>query len=96
MVKVNWQQVQPARLGSGAGWLVLGALTAGWIAPNRRPWFAGGIVLLALLGSLNNWRMFEHPTWFVAGQLIAYPLVFLGAVALLRSVPGRPRGTTAP
>ena len=61
----------------------LGALTAGWIARQHRSVFAGVIVALALAGSINNWLSFSHPTWFIIGQLIAYPLVFLGVVRLL-------------
>lgn len=29
----------------------------------------------SLLGSLLNWTSFAHPAWFVAGQLLLYPLV---------------------
>jgi hypothetical protein len=57
----------------------LGALTAGKIAETHRKRFAGGIVGVALLGSLTNWVSFPHPVWFMVGQLVAYPLVFLAA-----------------
>jgi hypothetical protein len=61
----------------------LGALAAGWIAFRHRSVFAGVIVALAIAGSVNNWLSFSHPTWFIVGQLIAYPLVFLGVLRLL-------------
>lgn len=64
----------------------LGALTAGRLARHNQAAFAGGIVALALAGSINNWVSFSHPTWFIVGQLVAYPLVFFGVVRLL----GRP------
>ncbi len=61
----------------------LGALAAGRIASSYRPWFAGGIVALAIAGSINNWLSFSHPLWFIVGQLIAYTVVFLAVSKLL-------------
>ena len=61
----------------------LGALAAGRIANSHRSWFAGGIVALAVAGSINTWVSFSHPTWFMVGQPIAYALVFLGVGRLL-------------
>ena len=62
----------------------LGALAAGRIARHHNSAFAGGIVALAIAGSINNWLSFSHPTWFIVGQLVAYPLVFLGVVRFLK------------
>lgn len=84
----------------------LGALVAGWIArpgptttdlsglAARRTVrvFSSVIVGLALLGSLYNWTLFPHPTWFVGGQLVGYPLVLVTAWALLE----RRRSAIAP
>ena len=61
----------------------LGALAAGRIASSHRSWFAGGIVALAVAGSINNWLSFSHPLWFIVGQLIAYTVVFLAVSKLL-------------
>jgi uncharacterized membrane protein len=54
---------------------LLGGIVAGRVATSRKRWFSGAIVGLALLGSLFNWTSFAHPAWFVAGQLLLYPLV---------------------
>lgn len=62
----------------------LGALAAAWIARDARV-VSGIIVGLAVLGSLNNWMTFEHPMWFMAGQLVLYPAVLAGAWAVLAS-----------
>lgn len=77
-----------------AGWLLpllgevlgafLGAWTAGSLAASHSVRFAGAIVGLAVAGSLMNWFAFPHPTWFVVGQLVAYPLAFWAAARLLR------------
>ena len=61
----------------------LGALVAGAIVRERKSWFAGAIILLALVGSVFNWTAFRHPAWFIAGQLVAYPAAFLLARRLL-------------
>ena len=61
----------------------LGALAAGRIASSHRSWFAGGIVALAVAGSINNWVSFSHPTWFMVGQPLVYLLVFLAVTRLL-------------
>lgn len=54
---------------------VFGGIVAGRVAISRKRWFSAAIVGLALLGSLFNWTSFPHPAWFVAGQLLLYPLV---------------------
>ncbi|NNK64479.1 MAG: hypothetical protein HKO98_14875 [Gemmatimonadetes bacterium] len=59
-----------------------GAFVAGRIALGSR-WVCGVIVGAALLGSVANWMAFEHPTWFIVGQLAGYPLVLMGVWALL-------------
>lgn len=68
----------------------LGALVAGRVAGNHARWFAGGIVGLAFVGSLANWMAFPHPAWFMAGQAVAYPLIFLAVRPLI----GRGSGDT--
>ncbi len=60
-----------------------GAFVAGKIAQGTR-WVSGLIVGLAMLGSVANWMAFEHPLWFMAGQLVAYPLVLMGVWTLTR------------
>jgi hypothetical protein len=67
------------------GWLIafgseilggfLGALAAGFIAKSHARRAAAILIGLAVLGSLNNWRMFSHPSWFMIGQILAYPAV---------------------
>lgn len=64
-----------------------GSLVAGRLATTRQSWFAGAIVCVALLGSISNWVSFSHPMWFIVGQLVGYPLVFLGVTKLLPSNP---------
>ncbi|HSM59474.1 MAG TPA: hypothetical protein VK849_01700 [Longimicrobiales bacterium] len=61
----------------------LGALVTGRMAGSRRAPLAGLIVLLAVVGSVTNWMAFPHPTLFVVGQLVGYPLVFLAARRML-------------
>lgn len=61
-----------------------GALVAARIATSRRLWIAGVIVGLALAGSISNWSSFPHPTAFVVGQIVGYPVTFLTAAVLLR------------
>lgn len=60
-----------------------GALAAGWIARDRARIVSGIVVGVGVLGSLNNWMSFEHPVWFVAGQLVLYPVVLMGVWAVL-------------
>lgn len=67
----------------------LGAWTAGRIAGSHRAWFAGGIVGLAVMGSFVNWIAFPHPGWFIAGQVVGYPLVMLAALRLLGREPAQ-------
>jgi len=62
----------------------IGALVAGRIASSRRIWMAGAIVGVALAGSVSNWSSFPHPTPFIVGQIVGYPLVFLLATWVLR------------
>ena len=64
-----------------------GALTAGWIARDGARGFSGAIVGLALVGSVMNWAAFAHPTWFIVGQLVAYPLALMAVWALLAKRP---------
>ena len=61
----------------------MGAWAAGRIAGAHRAWFAGGIVALALAASVLNWTSFSHPAWFIAGQLVGYPLILLAVARLL-------------
>ena len=61
----------------------LGALAAGSIARDRKAVFVGALVVVGLAGSIMNWVSFSHPMWFIIGQLIAYPLVFVTAVRVL-------------
>ena len=63
--------------------MFLGALAAASIAGHRKAVFAGALVLVGLAGSIMNWVSFSHPMWFMIGQLIAYPLVFVAVVRLL-------------
>ena len=84
----------------------LGALAAGWIArpgpstndisgyASRRSvrLASGTIVLFALAASVFNWTAFPHPTWFMVGQLVGYPVVVFGAWGLL----GKRRSAIAP
>lgn len=84
----------------------LGALVAGWIArpgpstndisgyASRRSvrLASGTIVLFALAASVFNWTAFAHPTWFMVGQLVGYPIVLFGAWTLL----GKRRSAIAP
>ncbi|HEX9698983.1 MAG TPA: hypothetical protein VGD06_05935 [Acidobacteriota bacterium] len=74
----------------------LGALAAAWIAGDHRRWFAGGIVAVALAGSVMNWMSFPHPPWFIFGQLFAYPLAFLVVVRILGPRPIPSRGMSRP
>ena len=61
----------------------LGALTAAWIARDHARLFSGAIIGFALLASVNNWITFEHPMWFVGGQLVGYPVVLMVAWTIL-------------
>lgn len=61
----------------------LGALAAGWIARDRARIASAIVVGIAVLGSLNNWRMFDHPVWFMVGQLVLYPVVLMSAWVVL-------------
>jgi len=67
---------------------VLGAFCGAWvtgsIARDRKPVFAGVIFALALAGSINNWLSFSHPTGFIVGELVTYPLAFFAVVRLLQ------------
>lgn len=61
-----------------------GGLTAAWIARDAARGLGGLIVGLALVGSAINWTSFYHPTWFVVGQLIGYPLVLMAVWTLMK------------
>jgi len=60
-----------------------GAFVAGKIARDGARLVCGIIVGAALLGSVANWVAFEHPMWFMAGQLVGYPLVLMGVWAMV-------------
>jgi hypothetical protein len=62
---------------------LLGALAAGWIAKGAARPISAIIVGLALVGSVLNWTLFAHPTWFIVGQLVGYPLVLAAAWGIL-------------
>lgn len=64
-----------------------GAMVAGWIGRGAARPLSGAIVGFALMGSLFNWSQFEHPTWFVVGQLVLYPAALMIAWALLEKRP---------
>lgn len=61
-----------------------GGLAAGWIARDRARLFSGIIVGLAFVASTANWLAFDHPLWFIVGQLMGYPLVLVGVWVLLK------------
>ncbi len=61
-----------------------GGLTAGWVARAHVRLVSGTIVGLALVGSVNNWMTFEHPLWFVIGQLLGYPMVLMAVWRIVR------------
>ena len=61
----------------------LGAVTAGWIARDRPRIFAALIIGVSTLGSLSNWMSFEHPSWFMVGQLVLYPVALMAAWTIL-------------
>lgn len=77
----------------GAAWAVAfsseligafaGGVVAGKIARGSERVVSAVVVGFALLGSTANWMAFEHPTWFVAGQLVGYPLVLMGVWTVL-------------
>ena len=76
-----------------SGWLLafgsevlgalLGALAAGWISRDHPRRASAIVVGVAVMASLNNWRMFSHPAWFMVGQLVAYAAVLALAWRLL-------------
>ncbi|MEQ9399212.1 MAG: hypothetical protein RJQ04_08560 [Longimicrobiales bacterium] len=63
----------------------LGALVAGRLASSHRARFALALVALAAAASVMNWVAFPHPVWFMVGQAVLYPVVFLGVRAFLPS-----------
>lgn len=69
-----------------------GAFVAGKIAPSGARLLCGIVVGAALLGSVANWMTFEHPTWFILGQLVGYPLVLMGVWTLVGRDSGAPSG----
>lgn len=69
----------------------LGALTAARIAGRHQRWVAAGLVGLALAGSIMNWMAFPHPLWFMAGQLVGYPLVLASVIHLTKPTEGESR-----
>ena len=61
----------------------LGSLTAGHLGRDHRTPLAAIVVGFAARGSVLNWGSFPHPTWFITGQCIGYPLVLLTAFLML-------------
>lgn len=61
----------------------LGGLVAGRLASSHRARFALALVALAAAASVMNWVAFPHPVWFMVGQAVLYPVVFLGVRAFL-------------
>lgn len=61
----------------------LGALAAGWIAKDRPRVVSAIVIGFAVLGSIYNWTSFDHPLWFITGQLVGYPLLLVSAWAVL-------------
>lgn len=73
-----------------------GAVVAGWIGRGAARPLSGLIVGFAIAGSLYNWSQFEHPTWFVVGQLVLYPTALMAAWALFaRRPPAGAEGRSA-
>jgi hypothetical protein len=64
-----------------------GALVAGWIGRGAARPLSGAIVGMALMGSLFNWSQFEHPMWYIVGQLVLYPAGLMIAWALFAKRP---------
>jgi len=66
---------------------LLGAFTGGvvaaLIAPPKARQLIIGFAALALMGSISNWVSFTHPMWFMAGQVLGYPLVAFGALRVV-------------
>jgi len=60
-----------------------GALVAGVIARDALRGASGAVVGVATLGSVMNWTSFPHPTWFIVGQLVLYPVVLMSVWAVL-------------
>lgn len=77
-------------IGAFAGAFVAGSIGRGAARP-----LSGLIVGFAIAGSLFNWSQFEHPIWFIVGQLVLYPAALMLAWALFAKRPpaeaeGRP------
>ena len=90
------EAMPPLAWAIGFGSELLGALAGALVAAgiqrqHVRP-LSGVIVGLAFAGSVMNWMSFYHPTWFIVGQVIGYPLVLL---AVWRLFGGGPRGGEA-
>lgn len=64
-----------------------GALVAGWIGRSAARPLSGIIVGFAIAGSLFNWSQFDHPMWFVIGQLVLYPVALMAAWAIFAKRP---------
>lgn len=74
----------------------LGGLVAGWIARDRHRAFSAAIAGVAVLGSVMNWASFTHPFWFIAGQLVAYPLALWAVWGVLGRLVPNAREAAAP
>ena len=70
----------------------LGALTAGFVARGHARIFSGVVIGLSFFGSVVNWTTFEHPFWFVVGQLIGYPFALMVAWTILDRRLSAPEG----
>lgn len=63
----------------------IGALVAGAISKGALRGASGLVVGLATLGSVMNWMAFPHPMWFIAAQIVLYPVALMSVWALLAS-----------
>ncbi len=60
-------------------------LTAALVAPARARELAALITILGIAASATNWVSFEHPIWYMGGQLLGYPLLAWLALRLSRA-----------
>lgn len=64
-----------------------GAFVAVWIGRSAAKPLSAIVVGLALAASVANWTAFAHPTWFIVGQLVLYPLVLMAVWAWVAKRP---------
>ncbi len=62
-----------------------GGMVAARIAPSKARQLITALAGLALMGSIANWVSFAHPTWFMVGQVLGYPMVAFLAWRLVGS-----------